>query len=99
MKAPQCTTMYWMQMAGLLCTCGAFTYAGGWTIADQCQNGTCVEGVLAWTPRTLRLYPLLSTAAGFLGGFLGIGGGIIMAPLLLELGMAAEASQATTAMF
>jgi len=55
--------------------------------------------VLAWTPRSIRLYPLLSTVAGFLGGFLGIGGGIIMGPLLLELGMLPEASQATTAAF
>merc|ERR1719486_1770011 len=57
------------------------------------------EGMLAWTPSTLWMYPLVSTTAGFLGGFLGIGGGIIMGPLLLELGMTNEASQATTAMF
>jgi len=61
--------------------------------------GSAEGGGLAWTPRTLRIYPLLSTAAGFLGGFLGIGGGIIMGPLLLELGLMPEASQATTAMF
>merc|ERR1719316_2438094 len=57
------------------------------------------EGMLNWTPKTLWLYPVFAAAAGFLGGFLGIGGGIIMGPLLLELGMVPEANQATTAMF
>merc|ERR1719473_781478 len=37
--------------------------------------------------------------AGFLGGFLGIGGGLVMGPVLLELGLLPEVSQATTALF
>lgn len=99
MKAPQCSTMYWMQLLGLLALCGAFTFAGAWTISESVHDADNADGMLNWTPRTLRLYPLLSTAAGFLGGFLGIGGGIIMGPLLLELGLDNQASQATTAMF
>mmetsp|Transcript_136762 Transcript_136762/g.354661 ORF Transcript_136762/g.354661 Transcript_136762/m.354661 type:complete len:641 (-) Transcript_136762:200-2122(-) len=99
-KAPQCSTMYWLQLVGLVAICVAFTTAGAQTLRIQGGGGVdSAEGMLAWTPETLWLYPLLSTAAGFLGGFLGIGGGIIMGPLLLELGMVAEASQATTAMF
>merc|ERR1719221_174040 len=89
-----------MQQLGMLMVCGAFTQAGAMSITgSQEKGGSSAEGVLAWTPTTLWWYPVLSTIAGFLGGFLGIGGGIIMGPLLLELGMAAEASQATTAMF
>merc|ERR1719261_451147 len=57
------------------------------------------EGVLQWTATNLWLYPVLSVVAGFLGGFLGIGGGIIMGPMLIELGMVPEANQATTAAF
>jgi len=99
-KAPQCSFMYWLQLVGLLLVCVAFTGAGSRVITRRMESAEeASEGVLEWTPTTLWLYPLLSTAAGFLGGFLGIGGGIIMGPLLLELGMAAEASQATTAMF
>merc|ERR1719277_1397266 len=91
--------MYWAQLAGLLVVCGAFTLAGARMVTEQACAKDVPDGMLAWSPSTLWLYPLLSTAAGFLGGFLGIGGGIIMGPLLLELGMANEASQATTAMF
>lgn len=97
-KAPQCSMMYWLQQAGMLVVCGAFTVAGAYSLPSSSSDGSA-EGMLAWTPQSIRLYPLLSTIAGFLGGFLGIGGGIIMGPLLLELGMLPEASQATTAAF
>lgn len=103
LKAPQCSTMYWLQLVGLLLLCVVFTEGGAQVMRGQMEKaqaqGGSSEGMLNWTPTTLYVYPLLSVAAGFLGGFLGIGGGIIMGPLLLELGMAAEASQATTAMF
>merc|ERR1719352_57854 len=44
-------------------------------------------------------HPLLGLGAGFLGGMLGLGGGIIMSPVLVEFGMHPEAVQATTATF
>lgn len=96
-KAPQCSTLYWLQLVGLIAICTAFTAAGAATIRQQGE--TVEEGMLDWTPRTLWLYPVMSVVAGFLGGFLGIGGGIIMGPMLIELGMVPEANQATTACF
>merc|ERR1719238_935612 len=79
--------------------CGLFTAAGAKIITSRNVENEEAEGNLAWTPTNMWLYPLMAVVAGFLGGFLGIGGGIIMGPLLLELGMTAEANQATTAMF
>lgn len=49
--------------------------------------------------RSILKYPLAAFGAGFLGGLLGLGGGIIMSPVLLEVGMHPEAVQATTAVF
>lgn len=43
-------------------------------------------------------FPLLAFGGGVLGGLLGLGGGIIMSPVLLEVGMHSESVQATTAM-
>merc|ERR1719444_452809 len=43
--------------------------------------------------------PAVALGAGFLGGLLGLGGGVIVGPVLLELGMHSEAVQATTAAF
>lgn len=44
-------------------------------------------------------FPLIGFGAGFLGGLLGLGGGMIMSPVLIEVGMHSEAVQATTAVF
>lgn len=43
-------------------------------------------------------FPLLAFGGGVLGGLLGLGGGIIMSPVLLEVGMHSESVQATTAL-
>eukprot|EP00747_Dinoflagellata_sp_TGD_P099081 gnl/TRDRNA2_/TRDRNA2_167633_c2_seq7.p1 gnl/TRDRNA2_/TRDRNA2_167633_c2~~gnl/TRDRNA2_/TRDRNA2_167633_c2_seq7.p1 ORF type:complete len:561 (+),score=75.79 gnl/TRDRNA2_/TRDRNA2_167633_c2_seq7:118-1800(+) len=43
--------------------------------------------------------PVVAFLAGGLGGLLGIGGGMIMSPVLVEVGMHSEAVQATTAVF
>ena len=56
-----------------------------------------VEGDIMWTGRNVYLYPALSAFAGMCGGLLGIGGGMIMGPLLLELGMLPGNTQATSA--
>jgi len=97
-KAPQCSTMYWLQLLGMMMLCVVFTVAGSHVIRSRTPSDSS-DGLLTWTPTTLVMYPLFAVVAGFLGGFLGIGGGIIMGPLLMELGMIAEANQATTAMF
>jgi len=59
------------------------------------------ENEIQWVGGTgySSLYPLIGLGAGTLGGLLGIGGGIIMSPVLLELGMHPERVQATTACF
>eukprot|EP00897_Mesotaenium_endlicherianum_P011051 jgi/Mesen1/9975/ME000072S09390 len=49
------------------------------------------------SPRQLVLYPLMSYIAGCMGGLLGIGGGMIICPLLLELGILPEVTAATGA--
>jgi len=43
-------------------------------------------------------YPLIASIAGILGGLLGIGGGMIVSPLLIELGVVPTVAAATSAM-
>lgn len=57
------------------------------------------HGGLGWvSPRTVVLYPFLSLIAGIAAGSLGIGGGLIKGPLLLEIGLN-SLSAVTTANF
>mmetsp|Transcript_29675 Transcript_29675/g.47800 ORF Transcript_29675/g.47800 Transcript_29675/m.47800 type:complete len:565 (-) Transcript_29675:65-1759(-) len=53
-----------------------------------------------WTsssPKEALWFPTVAFCGGFLGGLLGLGGGVIMSPVLLEVGMHSESVQATTA--
>lgn len=56
------------------------------------------EKAVDWSKAQYK-YPVIGFIAGFLGGLLGLGGGVIMSPVLIEIGMHAEAVQATTATF
>merc|ERR1719277_289393 len=58
---------------------------------DWTGGASGIQGILK--------YPMAAFGAGFLGGLLGLGGGIIMSPVLVEVGMHSEAVQATTALF
>ncbi|OEH78079.1 hypothetical protein cyc_07766 [Cyclospora cayetanensis] len=54
------------------------------------------SGGLGWlTPVTAFVYPLLSMMAGVLAGAIGIGGGLVKGPLLLEIGLSPLAAVST----
>jgi uncharacterized membrane protein YfcA len=52
---------------------------------------------MEWNSRNTVLFPFFSFAAGLLAGMMGVGAGVVLGPLLLELGMRPETSTATTA--
>merc|ERR1711971_11828 len=55
------------------------------------------EGDIEWTVLKSFVYPSIALSAGLLGGLLGIGGGMIVSPLLLELGVQPRVASATSA--
>lgn len=52
---------------------------------------------IQWTSSSIKFFPVFSFAAGTVSGMFGIGGGIINAPLLLEVGVDPSAASAMTA--
>ena len=56
-----------------------------------------LEGDLQWDRRTTALYPMLCVFAGVAAGLLGIGGGMVLGPLLVELGCLPQPIAATSA--
>lgn len=60
------------------------------------KNKDISAGGLGWlTPVTAFVYPLLSLVAGILAGAIGIGGGLVKGPLLLEIGLSPLAAVST----
>jgi len=55
------------------------------------------SGDIEWNFAKAIIYPLFAMLAGGLGGLLGIGGGMIISPLLLELGVVPRVTSATSA--
>jgi uncharacterized membrane protein YfcA len=101
-RAAPCSAGYWHHMGVMLVCCAVLTYAGQLVLHSRHTAAKAAgqkPSDLHWASTNVWMYPLMTTVAGFLGGFLGIGGGIVLGPLLLELGMNAEVSQATTATF
>lgn len=77
-----------------------------WADAEHAEltptDRSSVRGANAvdWSaPGTSWKLALMALGAGLLGGLLGLGGGMLMSPLLLEIGLHSEAVQATTALF
>ncbi|TXG69051.1 hypothetical protein EZV62_003986 [Acer yangbiense] len=64
-------------------------YKGRRTIASKGDAGT------NWKVHQLILYSICGLLAGIVGGLLGLGGGFILGPLFLELGIPPQVSSAT----
>lgn len=45
------------------------------------------QGEIDWNARNIVVYPLIATLGGIIGGFLGLGGGVVLGPLCLFLNL------------
>lgn len=54
------------------------------------------SGDLKWDNKTTIMYPAICISAGIIAGLLGLGGGLVLAPLMLELGVNPAVSAAST---
>uniref|UniRef100_A0AAV1T6K8 Sulfite exporter TauE/SafE n=1 Tax=Peronospora matthiolae TaxID=2874970 RepID=A0AAV1T6K8_9STRA len=62
----------------------------------QASDYTYAKGDMVWTKQAAIKYPALCTAAGIAAGLLGIGGGMVKGPLLIEMGLLPQVSSATS---
>jgi len=53
------------------------------------------EGDVRWDTKRAILYPLVCSTAGLFAGMFGVGGGIVKGPLMNEMGVLPEVTQAT----
>lgn len=64
-------------------------------VMEQEDSSSSPEHVSFGGLGSMRLLPIYALIAGFLGGMLGLGGGMIISPLLLEMGMHPQVTAAT----
>ncbi|KAI9908255.1 hypothetical protein PsorP6_004412 [Peronosclerospora sorghi] len=62
----------------------------------QASDYTYAKGDMVWTKHAAVKYPAICTAAGIAAGLLGIGGGMVKSPLLIEMGLLPQVSSATS---
>ncbi|OAY64279.1 hypothetical protein ACMD2_13705 [Ananas comosus] len=93
---PTCSTWYWVinllqvpVSVGVTLYEATSLYQGRRVIASKGDEGT------NWKVHQLFIYCLCGITAGVVGGLLGLGGGFIMGPLFLELGIPPQVSSAT----
>merc|ERR1719198_835540 len=56
-----------------------------------------LESDMQWTPKVLKAFPLVSLMAGVAAGLLGIGGGMIIGPLFMQVGLEPKVGTASCA--
>eukprot|EP01133_Synstelium_polycarpum_P012599 gene12599-14785_t len=59
-------------------------------------DGIIIEGDIRYSPKTIGLLAILSVVAGSLASLLGIGGGMIKGPVLLQMGLSPDITAATS---
>jgi len=96
-----CGPMYWILIWGVFPLVIALTYwVGRHLIAEnvtkQKLGYTFQEGDIRWTKKSTILISIVSVAAGILASLLGIGGGMVLSPLMLELKVLAQVTAATS---
>eukprot|EP00605_Chrysophyceae_sp_TOSAG23-4_P002336 GSChrysophyteH1.ASY1.ANO1.2584.1 assembled CDS len=55
------------------------------------------EKDVAWTQEKAKTYAAMSFAAGIIAGLIGVGGGMVLGPLMLQMGIDSRVSSAVTA--
>ena len=93
---------YWVTPLVLALVVGAVTLQTGRRLRKEhtarvALGHVYAPGQIQWGQKQVEQYPLLCLGAGILAGSLGVGGGMVMQPLMLELGMLPEVASATAA--
>jgi len=98
---PFCSAWYWLvALATIMVLACISAQAAKRAVAEgraRPERAPEVEGELQWTPRAAMSVTMWSLLAGTLAALCGIGGGMVMGPILLDLGFLPQVQSATTA--
>ncbi|XP_059460669.1 sulfite exporter TauE/SafE family protein 3-like [Corylus avellana] len=91
-----CSTAYWAwNLLQIPVSCGVSLYAAAGLYKGHRVIASTGDEGKNFRVHQLVIYCILGVLAGVVGGLLGLGGGFIMGPLFLELGVPPQVSSAT----
>lgn len=96
-----CGPEYWILTASSFVFLFGFSLIMGWRAVSKSTRKLAVsfpsvEGDVFWTAKSIVGYASCTFVAGILAGMIGIGGGMVLGPLMLRLGVLAQVSTAST---
>ncbi len=100
---PVCSAIYWLLAGAIIPLMFIMTVVTGIYLLDKHKKKVEVNypfehDDVNWNLRNVVLYPILCLIAGIAAGGLGVGGGMVQGPLLLELGLDASIATATSSL-
>jgi len=95
------TVGYWGLVALNLPVLGYLTHLAGLSLLKRHKRLVAMgyeyaEGDVAWDADKARRYPMIVAVGAIAAGMLGVGGGMILGPIFLELGIIPQVSSATS---
>lgn len=97
-----CSPGYWIcTAAGFIWLICFSLFTGHSAVSKTIQKSAVaypfVDGDVIWTWSKFRFYCFITFLAGVVAGLIGIGGGMVLGPMMLQLGILPQVSSATTA--
>ncbi|KAJ4834652.1 hypothetical protein Tsubulata_035072 [Turnera subulata] len=91
-----CSVAYWLlNIFQIPVAVGLTSYQAVCLYKGQTKIASLGEATIQWRVHQLVLYCSIGVLAGIVGGMLGLGGGFILGPLFLEMGVPPQVSSAT----
>eukprot|EP00762_Andalucia_godoyi_P002447 ANDGO_02758.mRNA.1 hypothetical protein ENU1_147930 len=94
---PSCSPSYWLLTVLAIPVAVSATLFAIKNMATQMRKYGPTALHMHWTPKTFTASPILAFLGGILTSYIGVGGGIVLNPLLMELGEDPTVASATSA--
>lgn len=91
-----CSTTFWvLNLLQIPVSIGVFLYEAIGLYKGKRRISSKGDEIMDWQVHRLLMFSVCGVVAGIVGGLLGIGGGFVMGPLFLEMGIPPQVSSGT----
>lgn len=96
--ASYCGQAYWLITLCTVAALAAMNFVGAQRAVQQAGDAPADNDGIQWTMAVAQRLAISSLVAGTLGALCGVGGGMVLGPILLDLGVLPQVQSASTAM-